>query len=324
MSKRTTGAEGSTDSWNTYWRGTRHGAAYTGGDGTHPLVPGFWDETFAALQSRKAALRIVDVASGNGALVERARAAFGEAVQLTCIDISAAAVRSLVERFTGVQGIVADARTIPLASGAYDMVVSQFGIEYAGLDAVGEAARLAAPGAEIALLLHYRDGGIHRQCAAGLAAVRDVQDAEFLPLAIEMFEAGFAAIRGGDRGRFEAAARRMAPAVRTTESVIRRYGRQVADGTILRLYQDVKTMHDRMQHYDPGDVLDWLRGMQDELTAYAGRMASMCDAAIDEAQFDGLCEDLRQRGFQFRRRGPLVDPERDLPLAWSLVAVRAL
>jgi SAM-dependent methyltransferase len=260
------------------------------------------------------------VASGNGALVERAQAAFADEVFIACLDISGAAVRGLAKRFAHVHGIVADARKIPVASSSCDIVLSQFGIEYAGLDAVGEAARLVVPGGE--MVLHYRGGGIHRQCTAALDAVRATQDARFIPRSIATFEYGFAAIRGGDRVRYETAARDMVPAVRAVESVIRQYGTQVADGTLLRLYRDVKTMHERMQHYEPAEVLGWLRGMQDEIAAYAGRMASMCDAAIDEARFAGVCDELLRRGFELHRREALVNPERDMPLAWALIARR--
>lgn len=69
------------------------------------------------------------MASSNGALVERAQAVFGDLVFFACLDISSAAVCGLAKRFAGVQGIVADARKIPLVADSCDIVVSQFGIE---------------------------------------------------------------------------------------------------------------------------------------------------------------------------------------------------
>lgn len=322
MGESNNGAEDVADSWNTYWQDAQRAEAYTGGGSTHPLVVSFWDEAFAAVHAREQAPRVVDVASGNGALVRRAQAVFGNGILFACVDISSAAAGALEKRFSGVQGVVADARRMPFVSNSFDAVVSQFGIEYAGLDAVVEAARLLVPGGEMVLLLHYRGGGIHRQCAAALDAVGAIQDAGFIPRSIKAFEHGFATIRGGDRAAYEAAAKDMVPAVRTTESVIRRYGRQVAEGTVFRLYRDVKAMHARMQHYDPVEVLGWLRGMQDEMTAYAGRMRSMCEAAIDAARFEGICEALLGRGFELQRREALVDSEHEMPLAWSLIARR--
>lgn len=308
--------------WDTYWQGAQHGAAYPGGGSTHPAILSFWDRSFAELDAGRTAIRIVDVASGNGALAERARTAFGERAQLVCLDVSEAAVRGLAKRFAAAACIVADARRIPLESGTADLVVSQFGVEYAGTGAVMEAQRLVASGGAFLLLLHHRHGGIYRQCAASLAAVRELQAAEFIPRALDLFETGFAAMRGEDRGRYETAAKNMRPAVHAAESVMRRYGRQVADNTVVRLYQDVKTMHERMPNYDAADVLGWLAGMRDELAAYVGRMASMCDAAIDESEFQALCAELRQLGFELPRAEPLINPQSGVPLAWSLVARR--
>lgn len=311
------------EGWDAYWEGTQHGAAYTGGGSTHPAILSFWDRTFAGIRARHPAPRIVDVASGNGALVERALRSFGERAQIVCFDVSEAAVHSLAKRFATAACIVADARRIPIESGVADLVASQFGVEYAGTAAVTGAARLVSADGALALLLHHRHGGIYHQCAASLDAVRELQAAEFVPRAIDMFETGFAALRGGDVSRYETAARSMVPAVHAAESIIRRYGRHVADDTIRRLYEDVKTMHGRMPNYEAAEVLGWLAGMREELASYAGRMSSMCDAAIGEAGFEALCGDLVREGFELDRAEPLINAERNMPLAWALVARRS-
>ena len=97
------------------------------------------------------------------------------------------------------------------------------------------------------------------------------------------------------------------------------HGRDVADGTIVRLYRDVRTLHERLGRYDPDEVRRWLDRMQDEIEAYAGRMDSMCNAAIDETGFETRCERLRELGFELDRCSPLVDPASNLALAWALI-----
>lgn len=311
-------------SWDKYWQGTRHGATYSSGGTSHPVVLSFWDNFFKSVQDARGELKIIDIASGGGAVVESAKTAFGgQLPDFTCIDISDSAISALNQRFPGVHGVVADARTIPLGSGSYDIATSQFGIEYAGMGAMEELMRLVAPGGQLAVLLHHREGGIFRQCSASLDAVRQMTDAKFIPYAITMFKEGFEVCRGADRARFDAAAKQFMPAIRAMESIMRQHGRHVADGTILRLYQDVRNMHDRMQHYEPSEVLNWLDGMQGEIEAFAGRMASMRDAAIDADTFAELCEKLEDHGFGISRREPLVVPERNVPLAWALIAMRS-
>lgn len=310
------------ESWDTYWRGTRDGAAYASEGANHPEFPAFWHRVLQTAGSAHKDTRMVDIACGNGAVEGCVYAAFqGALPELYCLDISEAAVGAAVRRFSGTRGIVADARAIPLRSREFMLVTSQFGIEYAGPGALPEAARLVAPGGRLALLMHYREGSIFRECSASLDAVETLLRAEFIPLALRMFEAAFAASGSPGRGAYEAAARRLLPGYRALEAVMQKHGQHVAADTALRLYNDVARIQRDMRAYDAKEVLDWLRRMEGELQAYAGRMASMCAAAIDRNAFDAACGELAGMGFELNRAEPLQVPGAP-PLAWALVAER--
>ena len=184
------------ESWDTYWQGAQASAAYTGGGSSHPLVLSFWDDYFRDVRDRDGEPKIIDIASGNGAVAASASKAFAGALpEFTCLDVSSAAIRMLEKRFSGVHGVVADATAIPLDSASYDIATSQFGLEYAGLEALDEVTRLIVQGGELALMLHYHGGVIYEECGASLEAVSEMQAAKFTPKYIAMFEAGFAAIR---------------------------------------------------------------------------------------------------------------------------------
>ena len=309
------------ESWDSYWQGAQTSGAYTGGGSSHPLVTSFWTHFFLIEKDRNSTPRIIDIASGNGAVVDCANTVFeGQLPDFTCLDVSESAIRILEERFPGVKGIVADAASIPLDSASFDIATSQFGVEYAGLEALEELTRLVASGGELALLLHHSGGTIHEQCKASLDATRQMQAAEFIPKCIAMFEAGFSTLQGGDRDRYSAAGKQFAPAIKTMEAILAQHGADVADGTILRLYRDVRTIHDRMRHYEASDVVGWLKKLQQETEAYAGRMASMLDVAIDDARFQQVCTDLTDQGFEILRAEPLASADQAPPLAWVLVA----
>lgn len=311
------------ESWDTYWAGAQSSAAFSGGGTTDPLVLAFWDELFRGISERRDAPRIIDIASGNGAVIESAERVYGENLpDFTCLDTSEAAIRMLEKRFPGVRGVVADAANAPFDAGSFDVVVSQFGVEYAGIDAIGAIARLVAPGGELVLLVHHRDGLIHEQCEASLHAIQDMKKAEFIPCCIAMFEAAYAVLQGGDQAAYQAAGRNFAPAIKAMEDIMARYGRDVAADTILRVYRDVRTIHQRMQHYDGASVVGWLEKMADAIDAYEGRMASMLDVAIDTATFSGVVEDLENGGFEMQRADTLVHSGDALPLAWAIVAKR--
>lgn len=169
------------------------------------------------------------------------------------------------------------------------------------------------------MLLHCSEGGIYRECVTNLAAVRALQKARFIPLARQMFARGFS---NANREAYEAAAMELEPAFRMLESVMLAYGQHVAGDSVLRLHQDVRRIQGRLKGYEGAEVLDWLARLDAELPAYAGRMASMRDAALDKAAFQGFCAALEARGFQLRRAETLGDAG-PLPLAWALIADRS-
>jgi len=309
------------ESWDTYWQGAESSSAYTGGGSSHPLVLSFWLDYFREVQGRSGEPRIIDIASGNGAVVESANTVYGEQLpEFTCLDVSDAAILMLEERFPGVNGIVADAAEIPFDSGSFDIATSQFGVEYAGLEAVEETARLVAPGGELTLLMHHHGGIIFEECGASLDAIRDMQAANFIPACIAMFEAGYETLQGGDPARYSAAGKQFAPALQAMETIMVQYGREVAASTILKIYRDVRTIHGRMRHYEPSAVLGWLEKMQTAIEAYTGRMASMRNAAIDATQFKQLCADLADKNFEILRAEPLAHSNQDQPIAWALIS----
>ena len=310
-------------SWDAYWHGTGDVGAYSSGGANHPAILAFWDEFFQGVIQDYGRPKIIDIASGNGAVVKRALAAFSDqASEFTCIDVSDAAITNIRIQFPQVEGLVADARCIPLDSGSFDIVTSQFGVEYAGLGAINETARLLASGGRLAFLLHNRTGSIHRECVESLDAIVRLQESRFIPYATAMFDAGFKAVQGADREPYEAAGKQLAPAIGALETIMKQYGQHVAGDVISRLYNDVAQIHENIQHYEPGEILDWLNRMDGELDAYAGRMSSMSRSAIDNETFETILEGLRSQAYTVDRAEPLLIPGHDLPLAWVLIATR--
>jgi SAM-dependent methyltransferase len=323
MNKHESDSSQVASSWDTYWHGTGDVAAYSSGGVNHPAILAFWDKFFQGVKQDYSRPRIIDIASGNGAVIKRALAAFDDqASDFTCLDVSDAAITNIRNQFPQVEGLVADACDIPLDSGSFDISTSQFGVEYAGLGAINEAARLLATGGRLAFLLHNQAGSIHRECVESLDAIVRLQESRFIPYAAAMFDAGFKAVRGADREPYEAAAKQLAPATRTLETIMKQYGQHVAGDTISSLYNDVAQIHERIQHYEPGEVLDWLNKMDSELDAYARRMSSMSQSAIDNETFEKILKGLRSQAYRIDRAEPLLIPGHDLPLAWVLIATR--
>jgi ubiquinone/menaquinone biosynthesis C-methylase UbiE len=309
--------------WDAFWQGTGDSGKYSAGGVTHPAILAFWEAFFKVVMRQYDTPRMIDLACGNGAVIHGALKVFGDTpIDVQCIDASEAAINNIEARFPGVRGLVSDARSIPLESSTFDIVTSQFGVEYAGLEAIDEAFRLLAAGGTAALLLHSKDSKFHQECVESLDAIRGVQSSRFIPLAIEMFDHGFKAVRGADRGPYDQAAARLDPAVRSLEKIFEQFGKHVAGDTVAYLYREVGRIHADIQRHDPDEVIKWLRQMDRELVTYAGRMTVMSDAAIDKGTFDQICNGLAERNLIIQQAGPLFAPNDKQALAWALMAVR--
>jgi len=309
------------ESWDRYWQGTGESGAFTSGGVSHPAIRAFWIELFNHAKLSYKHPKILDIASGNGAVIECVLEAFQDlANELTCLDVSEAAIKNIHSRFPAVKGIVSNANSIPRESGSFDLVTSQYGVEYAGHDAILEAARLVADSGSLVLLMHCDTGSIHLECQQSLSAIERTQTCSFIPLAIEMFDTGFKAVRGADRRLYVEASKRLGPAITELETIMRQYGVHVAGDSISRLYNDVGQIHQRIQHYEPKDVLTWLEKMNEEMNAYSKRMSSMSESAINNSQFEELKEDLKVRGFSIEMADKMFVPGNKLPMAWVLIA----
>ena len=310
--------------WDSYWNRAGTGPAYCDDGADHPELAAFWESEITSFAERHSGRLLLDVATGNGAVVERALAAMGDDDPLvTCLDNSIVAIKATRARFPGVSGVVASAAAMPFDREAFDLVTSQFGAEYAGPAAINEAAALVAPGGTLAMLVHHRGGSIYRTCSEDGRAVLSLRESRFLPLARKFFEKGFAAVRGADRAAYEKAGKMFAPAVASAEEIVSTFGADVAGGMIARLYKDVGRMHERIQYLEPGEVVAWIDAMDAEVSAYAQRLAAMMQAAIDEPAFARIRVALERAGFDVRRAEAFCPAGEPMPAAWAIVAFRS-
>lgn len=148
--------------WTRHWAtGAAHSCVGSYGDRYGGAIAEFWTNLFASLSGAE---RVLDVATGNGALPRLlldSRPA--TAISIDAIDLAHIAPAWLADlpladrnrvRFCG----ACAAEDLGFPDGAFDLVVSQYGVEYSDLDrSVPEMIRVLAPGGRIALLLHAAD-----------------------------------------------------------------------------------------------------------------------------------------------------------------------
>ena len=313
-----------TRGWDTFWQGADDSKVSAPGGLSHPVFPGFWSMALSEFVAANPAGKVLDIGTGSGAVIEYLSQAPGVNLEnATCVDLSAAAINIVQERFPAVGGVVADANNIPLESGQFDLVTSQFGIEYAGAIAADEAVRLLASGGSLLFLMHIRPGELHRECIAAADALHRIAQSDLVPLAVEFFTAGFAAVKGGDREPYESAARALNPAIKELEAIMTEHGEHVAGDMLIYLHTTLQNMHSRIQHYNPDEVLSWLSTVGKELEEHEQRMLSMRGAAMDEEAFKTFCSSIESKGLKVEKAMPLQIKGEQLPVAWLLQATQA-
>lgn len=308
--------------WDVYWRGTHEKAAHQSGGAQDAALESFWRALFNHYLPAFEHPRLLDLASGNGAVTGFAAQSRAD-VTLCATDASLNALKSLRARYPLCRCTAGDALKPPFAPRSFSVVASQFGLEYAGSAALIPAAGLVAPGGLLAAVMHLKDGAIYRECALNHRAVVAIQDSHLLPLARRAFASGFALnANTGSVDDFKAAERALTPAVRSLEQLLAEMGNAVAGGLGRRLYDDVAYMYQRMSAYAPGDVLGWVDGMVLELEAYRARMAAMTAVALDETALRSLLDQLASEGFTVEKCEKLLMGAGAEEGAWTVVVHR--
>lgn len=309
----------STD-WSAYWRGragTDAGAALVGaGVETDAMLASLWAKSFAECRSDS---RVLDLACGAGSALKAASAA--GLSDLTGVDISPEAIETLRRDLPGAQGIVAPADSTGLPGQSFDMVVSQFGFEYAGpLAGAREAARLLKPEGRFVAIAHLKGGAIEQECTEKLTQVQAIIDTQFVSRARKLFKAVFAAGPHPSENamrRAHTAIAKFKPAMEELQTVS---AAENGQGLATHLYTGTAQLYERRQAYLLEDVLGWLDGMEAEIVAFSGRMSGMINSALSPETAEAVLDVFRDAGFASGAAEPLeLDPGAN-PAAWQLSA----
>lgn len=297
--------------WSDYW--TSDGAAgevFVNPQGErHPALAAHWQQVFAGVQD---GARVIDLASGAGSIFAQLPEHHG--FELHAADISAEALRILEQRVPGTATVACSADSVPCDDGAFDLVVSQFGIEYAGIDAFSEAARLVGRDGRLALLCHYAGGYVDSRNAAELAAAELADDCHFVDKAIAVTMAAYGDDTAEQRRTvddFIPAEKKMAVAVE-----------QLKHGVHVHLYLGFRKLFEERRDYAASDITTWLGQMRGELERSIDRLTRMRGAALSRADMDRVAEMLAARGLRGVSVVPFNAVGNDLPVAWNVAATR--
>lgn len=305
----------SADDWSNYWQGRtgeQSGAALVGaGIENDADLTAFWQGVFSEASSEA---RVLDLACGAGSALKHAASA--GIANLSGADISPGALSSLKAAVPSAAVFECSASDTGLPDASFDFVVSQFGIEYAGLEAAAsEVARLLAAGGKFIAIVHMTGGGIEQEVAGRLKEGEAIRSSNFIPLAKDMFRT----IGTPRSPANDAIAQKAAEAFRPAEQGLAKLAAEKG-GLAAHLYQGTGQLYQRRKNYELSDILGWLDGMQGEIDAYVGRMSSMIASAASEEDVQAARSRLQEGGCE------PAQPERfqlgGKDAAWVLRAVK--
>lgn len=313
---------GHATAWDEYWQSLpdAHLPATAGARASEALS-GFWSDRLKALFERMSSPRIVDLACGQGVVLREAMSVAGAVkaeAEFFAADYSPAASLALASMSEDppIHTLCADLAQSPLAPESFDVVVSQFGLEYAGVEAFPFAAESVRPDGELVLVCHCADGAIHAECSQNLVLLNRLADAGVFAGIRAYLEKvyregivsrGDSALLAAMNDIYEAAGQ----------------GRCAAGPYIQRLLTDMGQLCERALAYDPKDAFGWLSSQELAHEAYQIRMRSMLQAALTASDVDKICSDLSRRGFDPISSEQLALEDSERPTAWVIEASRA-
>ena len=297
--------------WSDYWANDgASGEVFVNAKGEkHPRLAAYWEKKFEGLAT---GARIIDLASGAGSVF--VQLSDDHDLDLHAADISIEALDALRKRMPGTTTVVCPADKVPCQDHSFDLVVSQFGIEYAGIGAFGEAARLVSRGGSLVALCHIRDGYIDGSNRAQLAEAVLAVDTGFIDKAIALTDAAFSA----DRDVQAKAHAAFVPVERQLSSAVVRQKM----GIHAHLYLGFKQLFEERQCYALADITNWLAEMRDDLDKNIDRLTRMCEAALSTDDMGRVSELLTAQGLRDVSYVTFETPENELPVAWELTATR--
>ncbi|MDJ0710612.1 MAG: class I SAM-dependent methyltransferase [Woeseiaceae bacterium] len=305
--------------WDTFWNTSTAQASYCSDAGAHPVLGAHWRGKLTALPKLSSSSRHIDLATGNGIVIRYVRSLLGANAPRTWgLDLSAAAIDRLKRDYPDVIGVVADVGSTGLDGATFDLVTSQFGVEYAGLEGFVEAARLVRPGGTLAVVAHSRPGIIHDECATNIDVIERVRSEGIFRKTRTHFAIA------GSYGRSVGAGRALKgykQGRRQLRRLLQQFGAGAANGFLLQLNNDLERIGSRVSSYDSRELGAWLHKLDCESLDYLSRMNAMTRAALSR-------QDLGRVVLQLERSGMAIDEVEAIfdddvaQIGWSITARR--
>ena len=282
--------------WQNYWKEDRHASCVPENPATEREIREHWVKTFGELADGS---RILDVATGNGIVLAHAATAAeraGKNYLLTGIDLAdinpVRYVTNLPEdlRQAKFVGRVA-AEKLPFSDACFDVVVSQYGLEYADLEAaLGEVERVLVAGGRLHWLAHSRESAVvtqnqdqSKQVDFLLAPDSPMQAMRLLVAKIKKHK------------NVQHSLSKLGTSLHQAEV----YCNDNSPAAVVReVCTEIAHIAQRWQAYDPKDLVRMLDDSKQQLMAHRQRINDLLASVMTSDREEAVCKQLRASRWQ--------------------------
>jgi ubiquinone/menaquinone biosynthesis C-methylase UbiE len=309
--------------WHDYWASGGSGESALTKPAQRTLLAQHWRGLFAERAPQGSV--VLDIGCGDGAIFGFVRDLLGQVgrgLTLIALDSSDAAARGAMRATPGTNGVASDASRLPFGEGTADLVVSQFGLEYAGGKAFEEAARVLKPGGTMSAVCHYKQGSISAECAENLRILDIFFDEKVIDRAKETLGNSFAQRYAPTAPGKDVAEKKFQQAVRRVTNALADAPNSAAKVTLSSAMIEINTMAMRRTAYDSTEAFAFLDEVKRTLTSYRARMRSMLGAALDQPAVDQIVTTLESAGMKPATAEPMSFESDGSFSAWRIEARR--
>jgi SAM-dependent methyltransferase len=292
--------------WNDYWRNNGDVQSLYSDKNGKPFkeFSFFWN---SALPGTKRDLKILDIACGTGALFKSLNdVCFDTIAGLDCSEV---ALGSFNKNFPQAKTFLTNGTKLPKnIVKTFDVIVSQFGIEYLGKNAVVDVLNSLKPNAEFIALCHFKGGHIHSRYEKERRAIEQL-------FFIDAFEVSLSLVH-------EAMSNEASTMTKMTSFIDKlKSDMDLNVGGCSHFIGGIEQLFSSFSAYHPNDITGWIKGMRTQLETTLSRVQVITDVALSEDEIKRIFE-LTSDNLRWQAQ-PFFVNKSDLPTAWEIRCVKS-